>query len=128
MNRDTPPRPAVARWLTSCALAVAVLVAAGCGQAPAEPSSSRTERPTAHPRVVPVSKAPLRVKGTGFVPGERVHVELVGNESRTVTASSTGSFSVTFPSDRCTSVTVRATGSKGSRTSFNLSQPLCVEQ
>ncbi len=76
---------------------------------------------------MPVSKAPLRVKGTGFVPGERVHVELVGRESRIVTASSSGSFRVSFPSDRCESVAVTATGSKGSRASFNLSQALCVE-
>jgi hypothetical protein len=74
-----------------------------------------------------VSKVPLRVKGTGFVPGERVRVELVGRESRTVSASSSGSFRVSFPSDRCQSVTVKATGSKGSRASFNLSQPLCLE-
>jgi hypothetical protein len=77
---------------------------------------------------VPVSKSPLRVKGTGFVPGERVRVELVGSESRTVTASDSGSFSVTFPSGRCESMTFTATGSKGSKTSFNLSQPLCIEQ
>jgi hypothetical protein len=117
----------VARWPTSL-VAVLALVAAGCGQASGEPRSSQPQSSAGQPRVVPVSKNPLKMKGTGFVPGERVHVELVGNESRTVTASSTGSFSVTFPSDRCTSVTVRATGSKGSRTSFNLSQPLCVEQ
>jgi hypothetical protein len=108
-------------------LAIALVVAAGCGQAPAEPRSSATQRSAGHPRVVPVSKAPLRVKGTGFVPGERVHVELVGRESRIVTASSSGSFRVSFPSDRCERVAVTATGSKGSRASFNLSQALCVE-
>jgi hypothetical protein len=47
-----------------------------------------------------VRKIPLRVKGTGFMPGERVQIELVGHESRTVTASSGGSFRVSFPSDR----------------------------
>lgn len=118
----------MARWRTSAALVILALVAAGCGQAADAPSSNRPQDSAAQARLVPVSKSPLRVKGTGFVPGERVRVEVEGQESRTVTASGAGSFAVGFPSDRCTSVTVTATGSKGSRASFNLSRALCLEE
>lgn len=77
---------------------------------------------------MPARKNPFRVQGTGFVPHERVQVAIVGRTSRTVAAGSSGSFRVTFPGvSSCDSVTVDATGSKGSRASFNLSQIACVE-
>jgi hypothetical protein len=125
------PRRAVARWLTSGAALLGVLVlVAGCGQGSGPAGSSGAQRgaPKAKPQIMPSSKSPLRVKGTGFVPGERVRVALVDSTTRTVDADDSGSFEVTFPSDRCSSVSVEATGSKGSRASFNLSQIACVEQ
>jgi hypothetical protein len=118
----------VARWLTSGTLLAALVLAPGCGQGSESAGSSGAQQGAAKPQLLPSSKSPLRVKGTGFVPGERVRVELVDSATRTVDADDSGSFEVTFPSDRCSSVTVQATGSKGSRASFNLSQIACVEQ
>jgi hypothetical protein len=118
----------VARWLTSGALLGVVVLVVGCGQGSEPAASSSAQQNGAKPQIVPAGKSPLRVKGTGFVPRERVRVELVDSATRTVDADDSGSFEVTFPSDRCASVTVEATGSKGSRASFNLSQALCVEQ
>ena len=114
----------MARWLTSAALA---LLATGCGQASDRPAATHSASQAASPQLVPVSKAPFRVKGSGFVPSERVRVELVGVTSRNVTASDSGSFEVTFGGiGQCSSVTGRAVGSKGSRASFNVSQAACM--
>ena len=123
-----PPRLAVARWLTSGALVGVLMLVAGCGQGSEPARSSGTQQGATKPQLVPASKSPLKVKGTGFLAGERVRVELVDSATRTVDADDSGSFEVTFPSDRCASVTVEATGSKGSRASFNFSQALCLEQ
>ena len=73
------PRRAVARWLTSGALLAAAVVIAGCGQTSQSAGSSPAQQGAGNPRLVPTSKSPLRVKGTGFVPGEKVRVELVDN-------------------------------------------------
>jgi hypothetical protein len=115
----------VARWLTSAGLLA--LLAAGCGQASDRPAATHSTPQAASPQLVPVSKAPFRVKGSGFVPNERVRVELVGMTSRNVTASDSGSFEVTFSGiGQCSSVTGKAVGSKGSRASFNFSQAACM--
>jgi hypothetical protein len=114
----------VARWLTSTALVA--LLAAGCGQASDRPAATHSTH-SASPQLVPVSRVPFRVKGSGFVPSERVRIELVGLTSRDVTASDSGSFEITFSGiGQCSSVTGKAVGSKGSRASFNVSQAVCM--
>ncbi|MGH3103535.1 MAG: hypothetical protein ACRDN6_05500 [Gaiellaceae bacterium] len=101
-------------------LALAALIAAtlalGAG-ANAQPAAS----------LRPVSLAPLTVRGTGFVPSERVRVTLaVGRRSthvRSVKAGSDGRFTVAFDLllavDPCRgTLVVTATGSRGSRAAY----------
>jgi hypothetical protein len=118
----------VERWRTKALVAVTALVAVslvvvavvlGSGS-----GSSDTKASAQRARLLPVSQNPLRVKGTGFRPSERVKVVVVDTAvRRRVTASSTGSFVVAFPGlGTCNGVTVKAAGSHGSRASFNLSQ------
>jgi hypothetical protein len=82
-------------------------------------------------RLMPVGLAPLMVKGTGFKSGETVRLSATENPvktRRTVTASAAGTFVVRMgvSADMCNGMTVVATGSKGSRASFNFSQVVCA--
>jgi hypothetical protein len=96
-------------------------------------SSSRSEqtRPAQRPTLAPYAQNPLAVKGSGFRPHERVRVSVKGvatPETLSLRASSKGTFSVAFRHvNGCDSITVTASGSKGSRASFNLSQIVCIE-
>ena len=71
-------------------------------------------------RVWLVSESPLRVAGSGFVPGEQVAVTVAaGKQSarRTVTASSTGRVAASWrlsTAGGCHSTTIVARGSQGS--------------
>ncbi len=84
-----------------------------------------------HARLLPTQVNPLRLKGTGFVPRERVRLKVVrdmGSSARSVTASRSGSFVVTFSRlSACDATTVTAVGSRGSRASFTFSQIVCLE-
>jgi hypothetical protein len=71
-------------------------------------------------RVIPMAV----VVGTGFRSGELVR--LTGVPVRQVRASAKGTFTVRFGGDPCRSLTVTATGSKGSRASVNYSQFSCA--
>jgi hypothetical protein len=106
--------------------AIAALALAACGGQAGEPPGS-TSSPQ-RPQLKPVSQSPLRVAGTGFRPGEKVHLLASGpgTHAKDVRADSSGSFTTDLsrPSS-CGSVTVRATGSQGSRAEFNLSQIAC---
>jgi hypothetical protein len=112
-----------------------IAIAAGIGAVVgrSSESSSRTEQPRAaqRPKLAPYAQNPLSVKGTGFRPHERVRVALKGVEAPaalTVRASAKGAFFVGFRHvSGCDSVTITASGSKGSRASFNLSQIACIE-
>jgi hypothetical protein len=102
------------------------LIALGAGLA--STSSAQLERP----RVRIAKVTPLTAAGTGFQRLERVRlVVLVGEDEhvRTVSASATGSFRATFPTeaiDRCTeSIILRATGAKGSRARALMAQLRC---
>jgi hypothetical protein len=80
-------------------------------------------------RLLPVGQSPLRVKGIGFVPGERVRLTLGGGTGlgQTLRASTDGTFTAVFHGvSVCDSVTANARGSKGSRASFNFSQIACL--
>jgi hypothetical protein len=117
----------VALWRTSAALALAALLAGGCGH---DPSSSSPGTTAGRPQLVPVQQQPLVVKGTGFQPGEKVALSAKGLHSShaTATAGDSGAFEATLRGLKsCDSVTVTAIGSKGSRGEFNLSQIACVD-
>jgi hypothetical protein len=115
----------VALWRTG-ALALAALAMSACGGQTAAPSGS-TSSPQ-RPQLKPVSQSPLRVAGSGFLPGEQVHLVANGPEShaKDTRADSSGRFTTSFPRpSSCGSVTVTARGSQGSRAEFNLSQIAC---
>jgi hypothetical protein len=79
---------------------------------------------------MPLHQQPLVVKGTGFQAGEKVALAAKGlHSSRAIaTADGSGEFEATFHGlKNCDSVTVVATGSKGSRAQFNLSQIACAD-
>jgi len=128
-----PPQPAVARWRTKALVAAGALALAGAAVAAvvASDSGSHKERrdQDERARLMPVGQAPLRVKGTGFMPGERVRLTLGGGTGlgQTVRASADGSFTAVFRNvSACDSVTANARGSKGSHASFNFSQIACL--
>jgi hypothetical protein len=134
-SSGTRPRPVVAWWRTSAALALVALVAGGCGHDPSAgpPGTTETTATTttaSRGQISPVQSQPLEVKGTGFQPGEKVALSAKGLRSShtTARADSSGEFEATFRGlKNCDSVTVTAVGSKGSHAEFNLSQIACVD-
>jgi hypothetical protein len=119
----------VARWRTSAALATVALVATACGQAPGSSEPAGSTKQSNRPQLSPTGQSPLTVKGTGFRPHEEVTLAAKGlqSASATATADESGSFTASFHGLKaCDSVTVTASGSKGSRTEFNLSQIVCT--
>jgi hypothetical protein len=119
----------VARWRTSIALAALALVATACGQSTGSPDAVR-DVTTTRPTLAPTGQAPLTVTGTNFRPHEEVALAAKGLQSATATATAdeSGSFTASFHGLKaCDSITVTATGSKGSRTEFNLSQIVCTD-
>ncbi len=87
---------------------------------------------TRQAHLVPTSGNPLRVRGTGFVPGERVQIKVTAGSKRVgrkLRASTRGSFVVTFKRVRaCEGPTVVARGSRGSRASFTISEIACLHK
>ena len=122
------------RWRTRAVLlaavvlvAAAALIATVVGQSS---SSSHEPKAVRHAQIAPMGQSPLTVKGTGFRPGERVRLVVRGSQGGALAAKAgpDGSFAAAFRwMNGCDSVTVTATGSKGSRASFNLSQIACIE-
>jgi hypothetical protein len=76
-----------------------------------------------------MSFSPLKLRGTGFRPGENVKVRLLDGPvlTRQVKASTAGAFTVQMPGQltQC-GVTVSAIGDKGSRAGFQFSQFACA--
>jgi len=70
-------------------------------------------------RVIPTTV----VAGSGFRSNEAVR--LTGVPVKRVRASAKGTFTIRFRSDPCSSLTITATGSKGSRAAVNYSQFSC---
>ena len=98
---------------------------------PAPGSTTKLPRgeltPNGKARLMPVSFAPPTLKGSGFRPGENVTVDVDGKKKK-VKASSSGTFTVRYPSrvDRCHGMSATAVGDKGSRTGFQLSEFMCA--
>jgi hypothetical protein len=84
--------------------------------------SAETKRPT----LTIMTMNPLRVAGRGFKASERVTVS-VGPRRRAATAGPRGGFTVQFGRARCTSGTIVAIGSKGSRAAVKVPNTLCFE-
>ena len=121
------------RWRTKALVAAGALALAGAAVAAVVASNSDSQKKEhaqdERARLLPVGQKPLRVKGTGFVPGERVRLTLGGGTGlvRTVGVGADGSFTAIFREvDACDSITAEARGSKGSRASFNFSQIACL--
>jgi hypothetical protein len=91
----------------------------GLGEVKQAPAANSTARLTIR-RVIPTTI----VAGTGFRSGEVVR--LTGVPVRQVRASAKGTFTVRFRSDPCSSLTITATGSTGSRAAVNYSQFNCA--
>ena len=76
-------------------------------------------------------KAPVKLRGAAFRPRESVRVLLVADKAtwtRTIRASATGAFLVTFVGvrlDPC-EIEARASGSRGSRVSLKLPERMCL--
>lgn len=124
--------------LIAIALAAALVVSATMGadtlvpgSAKSKPEATMNSGVAGKARLMPVGLAPLMVKGSGFKSGEIV--TLVSTESpvktsRSVKASAAGTFVVRMgvSADSCNGMTVVATGSEGSRASFNFSEVVCA--
>lgn len=94
-----------------------ILAAALVAAAPA--AASRTA-------LVLVSGRPLEVRGTGFVPRERVTVR-VGAHRLLVRASGSGRLLATFSGvDRCSAGTIIAVGAHGDRAVLHLPPVMCA--
>jgi hypothetical protein len=105
-------------------LLIGLLVAVIClgHDASQAPSSIDAARPT----LTIASANPLLVVGRSFKAGERVTVS-VGPRRKTTTAGPRGGFVVRFGRVRCTSATILATGSKGSRAAVSVPKTLCFQ-
>jgi hypothetical protein len=107
-----------------------VLVATACGHTePSQSAAATTTVPPSKPQLAPTDQKPFTVKGTGFQPNENVRVVANGTKSADTVADSSGAFVAPLPGVKsCDSVTVVATGSKGSHAEFNLSQIVCLDE
>ena len=116
------------------ALALVVVFAVAGSTASARGSLAPPKDPLlfAKPTILFGPLAPLTVRGIRFEPRERVTLTLDGGRRgvERVVATRLGGFSATFEVRlvRCRTVTVRATGSQGSRAVRQLVRPSCREQ
>jgi len=112
-------------------------LAAACGARepradPPDPAAATTAAPThaSRARLLPEMGAQFRVRGSGFKPRERVRVTVTRTNSsvgvtRRVRATGRGTFALAFSVRACDGVTAVATGSRGSRASFQFSTLGC---
>ena len=113
-------------------VAAVVVASATLGANEPEASSPAAQPPSiakpGRPTVMLADENPLRVRGTQFKAGERVRVTVddgSGPARKLVTAGKAGGFVVSFEGVEVCSLTVSASGDKGSRTSFQLSSFRC---
>lgn len=120
----------MALWRTSALVAAVALLAAGCGAAQKALHTTTPAPPAGKAQLAAKGQKPLTVEGTGFQPQEKVTVVAKGMQSQRASAQAdeNGTFEVTLDKlDNCDSITVTATGSKGSHAEFNLSQIVCLD-
>ena len=113
------------RLVTAVVLALALaLVSIGFGAATAGVSKRSASLQLA-------GKDPVKLRGTGFLKGERVRVRVVAasaGKSKIVYAGPAGGFVVAFPTipfDRCNAFFAEAVGARGSHARLKLPQPAC---
>lgn len=93
-------------------------------------AQAREDATTGRATLTLTDRAPLKLRGKGFVARERVRITVsaqIRKTKRTI-ASARGSFVVTFDGvavDRCQGLTAFAVGNGGSRASAKLPQPQC---
>jgi hypothetical protein len=108
-------------------LSVLALALLGAGAGQALPSQEKL--PQAQPTVLVGPLSPLTVRGVRFKAWERVTVTLDGGKRGTtrVLATRAGAFRAEFRITlrRCQTVTIRATGSRGSRAVRQVPRPNC---
>ena len=131
MNRRSHDRT-VKIGLVAVVFGVAAVIVASATLGANEPAAPSAEPPNiakpGRPTVMLADENPLRVRGTQFKAGERVRVTVddgSGPTRKLVTAGKTGGFVVSFAGVEVCSLTVSASGDKGSRTSFQLSSFRC---
>jgi hypothetical protein len=122
----------VERWRTRALLGALVLIAAGGVVAVVlaeTDASSQTSKPGRRPQLFASAQDPFTVDGTGFRKGERVRVVAKGSgatAAATTRANQQERFRVVLKEVKgCDSLNVAATGSMGSRASFNVSSYVC---
>ena len=117
------------RGIGALALVVVAAVAGSSGSARGSLPPPKDTLPFAKPTLLFGPLAPLTVRGIRFKPRERVTLTLDGGRRgvERVVATRLGGFSATFEIRllRCRTVTVRATGSQGSRAVRQLPRPNC---
>jgi hypothetical protein len=122
-------------------VALIALTAACGGGDDAGATSARTSESTAaaaaaanaarRARLLPASSEPFKVRGSGFRARERVRVTGTATNggagvTRRVRATGRGTFVLTFSGiDACGGVEAAASGSRGSRASFQMSSLRC---
>jgi hypothetical protein len=105
-----------------------VLIATACGHTEPSQQAAATTTVPSRPQLAPTGRKPLAVKGTGFLANEKVRVSANGTRPTSTISDSSGTFVVRLPGvNSCESVTVVATGSKGSPAELNLSQIACID-
>jgi hypothetical protein len=109
--------------VAAAAVAVASATLASGGGSPDKAVPGKPTRAT----IMPADTSPLRLRGARFKPGERVRVTVNGEEraTKSVKATASGAFVVSFAGLSACDLTVVATGDKGSRASFQLSSIRC---
>jgi len=106
-------------------VALSLIVAAGAGAAFGGEAGKRS----ASLRLA--GGTPVKLRGAGFVSGERVRIRVVSgarSKTRTAYANSAGRFVASFPTipfDRCNGFAAEAVGSRGSAARLKLPMPLC---
>jgi hypothetical protein len=96
-----------------------------------EPAAAAAGNATRRARLLPASSDPFKVRGSGFRARERVRVTVTATNggagvTRRVRATGRGTFVLTFSGiDACGGVEAAASGSRGSRASFQMSSLRC---
>lgn len=88
----------------------------------------KAQSAVARARIIAAAGNPIRVRGFGFKPRERVRVWIAGNLGtlKRVTAGPRGGFAVKLTTgSSCPNVTVKAAGNRGSRASYRVTSTVC---
>jgi hypothetical protein len=128
MPDDNSEHPAYSRQMHKVLLLV---LAVGLAPIAAAAAPERSEGLTTLPALRLAGVHPVKLRGLGFQPSERIRVTAASKgvrQHRSVRASSRGSFVTTFaelPYDRCSALFAVAVGASGKRAALKLPEPAC---